>query len=119
MNSVFNNILIQLEARILVSANLHNDSSIIGNISVATDYHGSLNNSYNKTDIVITGDIFPLIEKLLEYNVGMIIICSETVIPEEIVNTAQAKNIAVIQTNKDTYAVSKIIIFICYSYGVK
>ena len=39
----------------------------------------------------------------------MIIICSETVIPEEIVNTAQAKNIAVIQTNKDTYAVSKII----------
>ena len=109
LNSVFNNILIQLEARILVSANLHNDSSIIGNISVATDYHGSLNNSYNKTDIVITGDIFPLIEKLLEYNVGMIIICSETVIPEEIVNTAQAKNIAVIQTNKDTYAVSKII----------
>ena len=109
LNSVFNNILVQLEASILVSANLHKDSSIIGNISVATDYHGSLNNSYNKNDIVITGDIFPLIEKLLEYNVGMIIICSETVIPEEIVNTAQVKNIAVIQTNKDTYAVSKII----------
>ncbi len=109
LNSVFNNIVVQIDAKILVCAGLNESSPVIGNISVAADYYKSLNDTYNENDIVITGDVFPLIEKLLEYNVRLVIICSETLIPDEIINIADKKNIAIIQTNKDTYAVSKII----------
>jgi len=94
LNSVFNNIVVQIDAKILVCAGLNESSPVVGNISVATNYYKSLNDPYNENDIVITGDVFPLIEKLLEYNVGLVIICSETLIPDEIINTALADALA-------------------------
>lgn len=109
LSSVFNNVVVQLEAEIITSAGLELDSSINGKISVATDYYKSLDTNYGEDDLVITGDIFPLIEKLVEFKTGLIIICSETVIPEEIVESAKANNVALIQTHKDTYEVSKLI----------
>ncbi|MGB5823303.1 MAG: putative manganese-dependent inorganic diphosphatase [Proteocatella sp.] len=107
--SVFNNVVVQLEAEIFNSAELELDTSICGRISVATDYYKSLDSHYGEDDIVITGDTFPLIEKLISFKTGLLIICSDTVIPAEIIDAAKMNNVAMIQTQKDTYEVSKLI----------
>lgn len=109
LNSVFNNILIQLDAKTLVSADLTIDSEVNGKISVATDYHESIEIPYGPNDIVITGDIFNLIEKLIEWKTGLIIICSDTEIPKTILDFAKLNKVSIIQTSKDTYEVSKLI----------
>lgn len=109
LHSVFNNVVVQLEAEIFNAAGLSLDTSISGRISVATDYYKSLDSNYGEDDIVITGDIFPLIEKLIGFKTGLLIICSETVIPTEIIDAAKMNNVAMIQTQKDTYEVSKLI----------
>lgn len=109
LNSNFNNLLIQLEANILISAGLNPSSEINGKISVATDYYESIDTPYNSDDIVITGDVFDLIEKLISWKTGLIIICSETLIPKTILDSAEINSVAIIQTHKNTYEVSKLI----------
>lgn len=109
LNSIFNNLLIQLEANVLVAAGLDNSSEIKGKISVATDYYQSIDVPYNYEDIVITGDVFDLIEKLIKWKTGLIIICSDTEIPEPIIGLAELNSVPIIQTHKNTYEVSKLI----------
>lgn len=109
LNSVFNNILIQLDSKILVSAGLDIHSEINGKISVATEYYESIETPYGVNDIVITGDVFDLIEKLIEWKTGLIIICSDTEIPKNILEKAALNKVPIVQTSKDTYEVSKLI----------
>lgn len=109
LNSIFNNLLIQLEANVLVAAGLNNTSEIKGKISVATEYYQSIDVPYNHEDIVITGDVFDLIERLIKWKTGLIIICSDTEIPESIIDLAESNSVSIIQTHKNTYEVSKLI----------
>lgn len=109
LNSIFNNLLIQLEANVLVAAGLNNTSEIKGKISVATEYYQSIDVPYNHEDIVITGDVFDLIERLIKWKTGLIIICSDTKIPESIIDLAESNSVSIIQTHKNTYEVSKLI----------
>lgn len=108
LNTNFRNIVNQLEAT-TVCCEKDFDYKIKGKISVEADYYKSIDSPYTKNDVVITGDIFENINALIDMEVGMIIICSDTIIPESYVNKAEQKNVTILQTNKDTYEVSKLI----------
>lgn len=108
LHTTFKNIINQLEGHPLSHPRALNQE-IIGKISVETDYYKSIDTIYTSSDIVITGDIFENINTLIEMGAGIIIICSDTVIPQEFIDKANKKEITIIQTAKDTYEVSKLI----------
>lgn len=108
LHTTFKNIINQLEGHPLSHPRDFNQE-IIGKISVETDYYKSIDTVYTSSDIVITGDIFENINTLIEMGAGIIIICSDTIIPQEFIDKANKKEITIIQTAKDTYEVSKLI----------
>ncbi|MGL5440012.1 MAG: putative manganese-dependent inorganic diphosphatase [Filifactoraceae bacterium] len=107
LDTYFINLINQLEATVIFAPkeNFH----ISGTLVIATDYHKNIKQLYKKDHIVISGDIDSINEELINNEIKLLIICSNSHFPERLVSLAKNKRVPIIQTPLGTYHVSKLI----------